>query len=540
MEACATRNAEVVQVAESPTDDFTGENLEDEILEQEINAALVDIDLASQQVGDTCLELPREKSPAKMLDPVLDFQDSAVGPKSHNLESATKQTHLPPGQKPCGLQNRGRGVRTNPPKLDSPPTQQHSLLTNPRRRSCSRTGLDTTAVQTGDTQDKRVPDAGIDRKQKHVLREIPSRRQQQKNQGDRTRQDLPQADYTDGNNTCLISNTSHVIENERHLFFLKELQKEQDSRSHRMINQGKVENTKLELVPETNSLVKKMFSKVAVALGVDTEQVEGDRLRKLDSLNSEAARRDIRIRLSMDDPNLSQIHKQAHQLFISGATLTDMRAAGVTITHLIEVGVKFDDWASRCDMGLRELAFMGGGWREALIMGFLPLHMKMSREKSGPGVLAAHPFNLAWEDLEDDLGMHVDEAIFKCNFTTADFAVFGETVSSLVARGLAPLHMAKMKEPPLNFEISLQASEDDIAFLFPHGYPDSTGGGSLHPCGHGEDEPLQRTKGNATSRGYVQRCKRRQQTGEARGAATLSRPIPATKKTGNFNNVKLV
>lgn len=264
----------------------------------------------------------------------------------------------------------------------------------------------------------------------------------------------PPAAYTSSDNTGMITVSSSVVENNRHIQYLDDMRELQDLRGggERVLTMASEE---LLCDSENESL----WDRVASALGVHTPTQRIHEVKK-SAKEMETARRDLRIRLSMDDPNIGEVHKKAHRLFVAGSSLNDMRAAGVNIRHLIEIGVKFDDWCQRCDMGLKELAFMGGDWDDALRMGFLPIHMTKYREKSGPSVLVSHPFQLTWDDLERDMGVSIDEAVANLEFSTADFAVFGETMKSLVTRGLAPIHMYTMQEPPLNFEMSLGATPE--------------------------------------------------------------------------------
>jgi hypothetical protein len=109
---------------------------------------------------------------------------------------------------------------------------------------------------------------------------------------------------------------------------------------------------------------------------------------------------------------------------------------------------------------------MGGNWQEAIAMGFTPMHIRNDRVKSGPNVLVDVPFKLDWDMMERTMGITIDEAVFELDFSTADFAVFGETVRSLVRRGFAPVHVRKMNEPAGNYELSLEADKADVTFLF--------------------------------------------------------------------------
>lgn len=340
----------------------------------------------------------------------------------------------------------------------------------------------------------------------------------------------PLAEYTTGNNTSMITPDSCAIENDRHLYFLDEM------KSNRVV-QGSSSSTR----GENNHFLYQL----GVALGVVKLDVSTDTSSVLTAKELEEARRDVRIRLSMDDPGMGEVHRKAHQLFVAGAPLTDMRANGVSIQHLYEIGVKFDDWSQRCDFGLKELAFMQGTWHDAVLMGFEPRHIVEHREKNGPSVLASPPFNLTWDNLEEDLGVTIEEAVLECKFTTADFAVLKETIDSMVRRGFSAMHATQMGESPNNFEISLGATREDISHLFPdyemptemkRATPFDTRQNSDNQKSHGETNDETSTKSN--TRNYLVKCRNKAGKVELTGAKQKGN-ARTKKQTGSFDGFTL-
>ena len=179
-----------------------------------------------------------------------------------------------------------------------------------------------------------------------------------------------------------------------------------------------------------------------------------------------AKQREMMVRLSMNDPLFSETHRTAHCLYVSGKPVTELRAGGVTASHLMEIGVTYDDWAHTCDLGVQDLVLLNAEWLVLLQMGFQPKHITDDRTKAGPNVLAQPPLSVTFDTLEQTLGLTVDEAIFSLAFTTADFSVLGESLTSLMKRGLNSAHVAYMQEPAFNFEKALAASPDAINRLF--------------------------------------------------------------------------
>ena len=107
---------------------------------------------------------------------------------------------------------------------------------------------------------------------------------------------------------------------------------------------------------------------------------------------------------------------------------------------------------------------MGGGWQHAVAMGFLPIHMNL-RDRNSPSHLVDAPFAVRWLELERDLGITIDEAVFDVGLTSADFAILGETLESLLHRGFGPHHVQHMAEPKSNFEYTLGATSGQLRAL---------------------------------------------------------------------------
>lgn len=172
-------------------------------------------------------------------------------------------------------------------------------------------------------------------------------------------------------------------------------------------------------------------------------------------------RRTLRVRLSLSDPSLPKENILAHQLFVSGETLQAMRSAGVTARHLIEVGLTYAEWRN-LHYGIEELIFMNGTWEDLTQMGFSAAAIVSERDISGPTVLSKPPLCVTFDMLERDLGMTIDDAIFEYQMSTADLSMFGETMTSVIKRGFSEVHAISLQEPAYNYEISLQATAEQL------------------------------------------------------------------------------
>ena len=172
----------------------------------------------------------------------------------------------------------------------------------------------------------------------------------------------------------------------------------------------------------------------------------------------------MRVQMSLQDPTIDKLLQRAHEMYVSGCPLAEIRTQGCEMKHLVRIGINYDDWTHKCGYGLREVAFMGGGWQHAVAMGFLPIHMNL-RDRNSPSHLVDAPFAVRWLELERDLGITIDEAVFDVGLTSADFAILGETLESLLHRGFGPHHVQHMAEPKSNFEYTLGATSGQLRAL---------------------------------------------------------------------------
>ena len=178
-------------------------------------------------------------------------------------------------------------------------------------------------------------------------------------------------------------------------------------------------------------------------------------------------------------------------------------------------------------------------------MGFEPRHIVGHREKNGPSVLASPPFNLTWDNIEEDLGVTIEEAVLECRFTTADFAVLSETIDSMVRRGFSAIHATQMGEPPNNFEISLGATREDIEHLFPnYQIPTEIKRGTPFDTRQNQDgqklhaEPHDETPTKPNTRNYLVKCRNKAGKVELTGAKQKGN-ARMKKQTGLFDGFTL-
>ena len=212
-------------------------------------------------------------------------------------------------------------------------------------------------------------------------------------------------------------------------------------------------------------LHRSLFNSISSLLGL--QGGDPDLLLGSSSLTSrQTKQRDLQVRLSMNDPLLSERHRIAHRLYVTGKPISELRAAGVDAGHLVEIGVTYDDWSRCYDLGVRDLVFLDADWDVLLRMGFLPKHLIVDRAKSGPTVVSQSPLNITFQCLEQTMGLTVDEAVFTLSFTTADFAVLGESLCTLMKRGFDHTHVAHMQETVFNFETALRGSPAAITHVF--------------------------------------------------------------------------
>ena len=265
-------------------------------------------------------------------------------------------------------------------------------------------------------------------------------------------------------NRVLTRSTNHA-ENDRQLKQLDETYQRQKSQHQRNSYMMQAEEESGGVFSKTLSVFTDMvgLTHKAAEQHKETSIVVGETLPI--NMNANQAR-EMRCKLSMADPTLDPFYIRAFQQYVAGCQLAEMRSQGCTMKHLVGIGICYDDWTSKAGYGLREVAFMDGNWSHVVAMGFTPDHIK-ERDRNGPTLLRDPPFSVTWEDLEYDIGLTVDEAVFVHGFTTADFAIFGETLTELVRRGFNSKHVEAMGEPRTNFELTLNATAEDLRMIFP-------------------------------------------------------------------------
>ena len=100
-----------------------------------------------------------------------------------------------------------------------------------------------------------------------------------------------------------------------------------------------------------------LFSTITGYLGISPAAAEEEHVEEVSTgFKAAAAMRELKVRLSMDDPLLAVESRRAHQLFIQGASLTDLKAAGVRASHLLDIGVNYSAFET-AGMGVRDLLF---------------------------------------------------------------------------------------------------------------------------------------------------------------------------------------
>lgn len=210
------------------------------------------------------------------------------------------------------------------------------------------------------------------------------------------------------------------------------------------------------------TLHQTLMSTLSTLLGLHTD--DADRLSLATSKSNKL--RDLQVRLSMNDPLLSEQHRIAHTLYVAGKSLSELRAAGVEAQHLCEIGVTYTDWCGCYELGIQDLVFLKADWNVLCKMGFIPRHIVENRAKSGPVVLAKPPLNVTFQLLEQTLGLTIDESVFQLGFTTADFSVLGENLTTMTKRGFNATHARHMSEPTFNFETVLGGTQSMIDQMF--------------------------------------------------------------------------
>ena len=255
------------------------------------------------------------------------------------------------------------------------------------------------------------------------------------------------------NGRVLITARSSVVENDRQLIAV-----DLDGRAY---TSGHLQSLPLH---------RSLLNSISQLLGIQSTE-PGVLLGSASLTPSHTKQRDLQVRLCMNDPLISEQHRMAHKLYVTGKPISELRAAGIEAVHLSEIGVTYDDWSQCCDMGVRDLVFLNADWQLLLQMGFQPRHIVNDRSKSGANVLSEPPLCVNYQTLEETLGLTIDEAVFTLAFTTADFAVLGETVTTLRRRGFDRSHVQHMQEPVFNFESALRGTQTELAVLFEDAEP---------------------------------------------------------------------
>ena len=269
--------------------------------------------------------------------------------------------------------------------------------------------------------------------------------------------------------TRVLTQASNQVENDRQLRTLDSTQAQQRAQQ--------AKNSYLVQAKQASSsgMFAKTLGVFTDMVGLTTNAAASDEERVTEIVvgetlpihMTESQAREMRCKLSTADPTLDPFYVNAFHQYIAGCPLAEMRSKGCTMKHLVGIGVCYDDWTYKSGFGLREVAMLDGDWAHVVAMGFVPQHIT-ERERNGPTLLRDPPFSVQWDDLEYDIGLTVDEAVFVYGFTSADFAIFGENLNDLIRRGFGPQHVDAMGEPKSNFEMILKATHEDLRILFPN------------------------------------------------------------------------
>lgn len=196
---------------------------------------------------------------------------------------------------------------------------------------------------------------------------------------------------------------------------------------------------------------------------------------------SSREKRELRVNLSLStDPTVPREVYDAHELFVSGAPVQEMRSRGVTARSLRAAGVCYDDWVVQNGLTLADLKLVQGEWRDLVEMGYQASDIVANRSYEGP-VQLVRLFGVTWDDLETGLGLTVEDAVTEYGFTTSDFAAFGETARSLIRRGLNAENVREMKEGEPELRCHLDASPAEVRQLLQPACSTSSGSESATP-----------------------------------------------------------
>ena len=262
-------------------------------------------------------------------------------------------------------------------------------------------------------------------------------------------------------NSALPTSASHPVEDERHMKIIEDKERERDLHIQNT-TQSKLRYRSSSAEGGMGTIARSFSDFIGFTKPSKTQANLTD--PNLHNMNSNVCR-DVRLQLSMNDPSLPSLLRKAHQEWVKGTPLQEMKTMGIGPDQLIKIGVNWSDWAKKQHYGVKELAFMGGEWRHAVQMGFEPADIVRDRNLCGPNLLREY-WKVTYSDLEWDLGITVDEAVGKFKFTTADFAVLDETLSTLIRKGFGQQHISTMDEPASSFTMTLGAEEHELRKLF--------------------------------------------------------------------------
>ena len=218
--------------------------------------------------------------------------------------------------------------------------------------------------------------------------------------------------------------------------------------------------------PLANTVNNSLVNFINSSLGLPQPE---DTLTEAERRNNQKAaiekRKAIKIKILINaDPTLKKEHRDAHTMLVSCAPLETLKAAQITVKTIAEIGVTFSLWLS-WGYEIRHLIFLGANWQDLLILGLSHYHIQKYRSKAGPAVLAAPPLNVTFKTLYTELGISVDDAVNSLKFTTADFAVLGEDLDSLIDQGFNHEHVKTMGEPASNYVLAFKANPKQLRTL---------------------------------------------------------------------------
>ena len=169
-----------------------------------------------------------------------------------------------------------------------------------------------------------------------------------------------------------------------------------------------------------------------------------------------------------------------YDMFCKGATPSALLSAGCTAAALPGVGIGVLEWHDDAGFGARELASIGGDFRDLVGMGFNVGLMFRWRQKFGPHILSEGPFDVTFAVLNEKMGCTLDELVFVHNATSCDLALLKLEWGQALRHGFAFEHVVHLAESHAGIESSLGAPAGAIvAELKPGNVP--AGGVALPP-----------------------------------------------------------